>query len=89
MMIDYSDHQPYHHHHREGSATPILDCEEEEEESLAAYHGKLKLTEVAVDDYSPQHSDVYEDDYDVHYDTGKLNFSFSSFFQIFWYRYSV
>jgi hypothetical protein len=34
--------------------------------------GKFQLTEVAVDDdYSPHHSDVYEDDYDIHYDSGR------------------
>ena len=72
MMIDYSDHQPY----REGSATPVLDCEEGEEEEdddelgYEAQTGKLKLTEVAVDDYSPHHSDAYEDDYDIQYESG-------------------
>ncbi len=34
--------------------------------------GKFQLTEVAVDDdYSPHHSDVYEDDYDIHYESGR------------------
>jgi hypothetical protein len=67
MMIDYSDHQPY----REGSATPVLDCGDEER----PYEGrasKLKLTEVAGDDYSPHNSDVYEDDYDIQYESGRL-----------------
>jgi hypothetical protein len=79
MMIDYSDHQPY----REGSATPVLDdCEEDVDEDdlgfegrAAVAAGKFKLTEVAVDeealdDYSPRNSDVYEDDYDIHYESG-------------------
>ncbi len=34
--------------------------------------GQFQLTEVAVDDdYSPHHSDVYEDDYDIHYESGR------------------
>jgi len=72
MMIDYSDHQPY----REGSETPVLDGDEElvdeNGEAVRAY----KITEVGVeDDYSPGHSDQYDEydqeHYDIRYGSGE------------------
>ena len=62
MMIDYSDHQPY----REGSATPVLDGDEDLVDDEYGQR-KFQITEVGLDDYSPGHSDQY-DDYDPQYD---------------------
>ena len=70
MMIDYSDHQPY----REGSSTPVLD------DDMLDEYGQprrgFKITEVGVDDYSPVHSDHYDDfdpqeHYDIQYGSGE------------------
>ena len=71
-MIDYSDHQPY----REGSSTPVLD------DDMLDEYGQprrgFKITEVGVDEYSPVHSDQYEDfdpqeHYDIQYGSGELS----------------
>ena len=75
MMIDYSDHQPY----REGSSTPVLDDHDMLDEYGHPRRG-FKITEVGDDDYSPVHSDQYEDydhqqHYDIQYGSGMKNIS--------------
>lgn len=81
MMIDYSDHQPY----RESSSTPVLDGEDELVEGeeygheAGARRQGYKITELGVDeadDYSPGHSDQYEEydpqeHYDIRYGSGE------------------
>ena len=81
MMIDYSDHQPY----RESSSTPVLDGEDELVEAeeygheAGARRQGYKITELGVDeadDYSPGHSDQYEEydpqeHYDIRYGSGE------------------